>query len=306
MNTAWGELKVADAHVHFFSRRYFELLSQAAGPGEDAASICAKLGWPLPPEDPVELARSWIEELDRNSVSKAVLISSTPGDESSVAAAVAAFPERFQGYFFFNPLAELAAQKLRAALESGLRGACLFPAMHHYMLSDSRVTALLEQLAEVQGTVLFVHCGALSIGVRKKLGLPSQFDVRFSHPSEVQAVAARFPNLPVVIPHFGAGYLRETLMAAEMCPNILIDTSGTNSWTRFESLSMAEVFRRAVNVVGSRRLLFGTDSSFFPRGWNRQIFEMQSSALAEAGLKDEEAAVILGGNLIRLLFPKPD
>ena len=45
-------------------------------------------------------------------------------------------------------------------------------------------------------------------------------------------VATTWPALPVIVPHFGAGFLREALMAAEACPNLYLDTSSSNSWLR--------------------------------------------------------------------------
>ena len=39
--------------------------------------------------------------------------------------------------------------------------------------------------------------------------------------------------------------------------------------------SLADVLRRAIEVLGPERILFGTDSSFFPRGWQRPIHEAQ-------------------------------
>ena len=47
----------------------------------------------------------------------------------------------------------------------------------------------------------------------------------------------------------------------------------------FEGLDLRTVFRRALDLLGPRRLLFGTDSSFFPRGWHGAIFEAQAKAL---------------------------
>jgi hypothetical protein len=61
------------------------------------------------------------------------------------------------------------------------------------------------------------------------------------------------------------------------------------------------VFRRALDVVGPGRLLFGTDSSFFPRGWVRSIFDVQIAALSELGADADTARSILGGNLRSLL-----
>ena len=64
--------------------------------------------------------------------------------------------------------------------------------------------------------------------------------------------------------------------------------------------SLAGVFRQALTVVGPDRLLFGTDSSFFPRGWVRDVYEQQSSALDELGASAEVREKIFGGNFNRL------
>jgi hypothetical protein len=69
-------------------------------------------------------------------------------------------------------------------------------------------------------------------------------------------------------------------------------------------LTLADVFRRALAVAGPNRLLFGTDSSYFPRGWRRVIYGAQMTALDEIGVEPEGCAKILGGNFDRL-FPAP-
>ena len=83
---------------------------------------------------------------------------------------------------------------------------------------------------------MFVHCGVLTVGIRRKLGLPSPFDMRFSNPLDLHAIALRYPRMPFMVPHFGAGYLREALMLADLCPNVYLDTSSSNSWMRYEGL----------------------------------------------------------------------
>jgi predicted TIM-barrel fold metal-dependent hydrolase len=69
-------------------------------------------------------------------------------------------------------------------------------------------------------------------------------------------------------------------------------------------MSLAQVFRTSLEVLGPKRLLFGTDSSWFPRGWMRDVFDAQVSALSEAGVDEETARGIFGGNLRRLLQKK--
>jgi predicted TIM-barrel fold metal-dependent hydrolase len=302
--TQWGPLEIADAHVHFFSHRFYSILAAQKGGGASAESICEELGWPVPPEDPAELARCWIRDLDRHHISRACLLASLPGDEQSVVAACHAFPQRFAGYFFLDPLAAGAAERAEAGLKAGLKGICLMQAMHGFSVADERVRPVLDAASSVPGSVVFVHCGVLSVGVRKRLGLASPFDMRYSDPLNIHSVALRYPNLRFVIPHFGAGHFREALMVAGLCPNVLLDTSSSNSWTMYLSPppSLEQVFEQALTVLGPGRLLFGTDSSFFPRGWHDAVLGRQVAALLAVGAGAPEAEAILGGNLIRLLW----
>ena len=296
-------MQICDVHCHFFSSRFLEILTKDRKdipPGDHAAVVATLLGWehPGPPD---ALADRWIAELDRHYVTQAALIASIPGDEESVAAAIARHPSRLVGFFMLNPSAADAAERLSRALDLWkLRGVCLFPAMHHYRLDDERVMATFEAAA-TRGTAVFVHCGVLTVGVRKKLGLPSAFDLRLGDPLVLARVAARFPKVPVIIPHFGAGFFREALMAVDQCHNIYLDTSSTNAWIRYHpGLTLDAVFRQALEVAGPDRLLFGTDSSFFPRGWQRPIYEQQKHALDAIGVDDESQAKIFGGNFQRL------
>jgi len=303
------EMSVHDCHCHFFSRRFFEALGRekyglVAPPPAEA--VARELGWE-PPGEPVALARRWAEELDRHHVSRAALMASFPGDEDSVAEAVAAHPSRFVGFFVVNPIAPDGLEHARRGLAlRGMRCVCLFPSMHRYRLDDERVVRLFEIAAE-HDAVVFAHCGYLSIEARTRLGLRTIIDLRLGDPLALAATAARFPHVPVIVPHFGGGFFREALMAAEACPSIHFDTSSSNGWIRFvPDLTLGDVFRRALAVAGPQRLLFGSDSSFFPRGWRQVIHGAQRAILDEIGAEDEACRQIFSGNFDRLFaMPAP-
>jgi len=284
-----------DAHCHFFSTPFFEPLGGVAA--------LAALGWD-PPGTADALADRWAAELDRHQVQRAALIASVPGDAMSVASAVARHPHRFVGFFMVDPTQPDAENLTAAAFDAGgLRAVCLFPAMHRYAIDDGRAQRIFGLAAARPGTAVFVHCGVLSVGVRRKLGLASPFDIRFGNPLDLHPTALRFPQVPIIIPHFGAGLLREALMVADLCPNVLFDTSSSNGWIKYQpGLTLAAVFRQALAVVGPERLLFGTDSSFFPRGWVRDVYDRQSAALDEIGAPDDVRAKIFHGNFERV-FP---
>jgi predicted TIM-barrel fold metal-dependent hydrolase len=294
-----------DSHCHFLSARFFQALGAEKYGAQAAASaeqVAHELGWD-PPGTPDALASRWIAELDRHHVSKAALIASVAGDEESVSMAVARHPTRFVGFFALNACAPDAPERAERAFgQLGLRCACLFPALHRYAFDDERVARVFEAARARRGAI-FAHCGYLSIEARTKLGLRSMLDLRLGDPLALATTCVRFPDVPVIVPHFGAGFFREALMAAEACPNIHFDTSSSNAWVRFvPGLTLTEVFRRALAVVGPERLIFGSDSSFFPRGWRRVLHGAQRTALDELGVEAASANKIFSGNFDRL-FP---
>ena len=78
MQTSFGDLAVVDAHAHFFSHRFFATLAaslpEPSSPtSEDALldALGARLAFELPPKDPEGLAKRWVQELDRQYVSRA-------------------------------------------------------------------------------------------------------------------------------------------------------------------------------------------------------------------------------------------
>ena len=296
---------IADAHIHFFSSRFFATLArqrQTAAPAAPA-DLTRELGWEDPGADEI-LADRWVEELDRHGVARAALIGSVPGEEVSAAAAVARHPSRFVGFFMLDAsAADASGRAHRAITELGMRCICLFPAMHHVRVDDDRVLAIAGIAASHPGTAVFVHCGVLSIGVRRKLGLSSRFDVRLGDPLAVGTLALAYPTVPFIVPHFGAGLLREALMLADTCPNVHLDTSSSNSWIRYTpGLTLEAVFRATLSVAGASRVIFGTDSSFFPRGWQRPVYEQQKAVVESLGTSEADTALIFGGNFDRL-FP---
>jgi predicted TIM-barrel fold metal-dependent hydrolase len=295
---------ICDAHVHFFSPAFFDALGAQKGlPLENrVGEVGQLLEWEAPPSV-AALADRWVATLDAHGVARAALIASIPGDEASVAGAAAAHPDRLVGFFMLDPTRDDALDRVAWALAHGLRGICLFPAMHRYPLIAPEVSRVFDLAAASPGTAVFVHCGVLSVGARKKLGLPSPFELRFGNPLDLQAAAHAHPRVPVIVPHFGAGMFREALMLAQACPTVHLDTSSSNAWIRYTpGLTLTEVFRTALDVVGADRLLFGTDSSFFPRGWQAGVLATQVAALDAAGATPDQSRLVLGGNFARL-FP---
>src|SRR5262245_59211811 len=294
-----------DSHCHFLSSRFFEALGRekyGAEAGATADRIAGELGWDAP-GPPAVLADRWVAELDRHRLARVSLIASVPGDEDSVAEALTRHPSRFVGFFVLNPAAPDAVERARRAYgELGLRCMCLFPALHRYRLDDERVGHVFE-VAAAHGGAVFAHCGFFSLEARTRLGVRTVPDLRLGDPLALATTAARFPTVPVIVPHFGGGFFREALMAADACPSMFFDTSSSNGWIKYApGLTLTDVFKQALAVVGPGRLMFGSDSSFFPRGWRRVIHGAQRAILDEIGAEPDIVEQIFSGNFERV-FP---
>jgi len=93
--------------------------------------------------------------------------------------------------------------------------------------------------------------------------------------------------------------------------NVYMDSSGSNSWMRYMpyDLDLKQIFRKAVQAGGSHKVLFGTDSTFFPRGWRINVLEAQYGAckelVADGVLTDEDVHRIFYGNILKLTGFKP-
>lgn len=296
-----------DAHAHFFSRPFFEALAgQSPQPGsvpEKLARLSEKTGIELPDADPTAHARAWTASMDAAGVEGMAAFASLPEEIPAVAEAVRSAPDRLVGVALVNPRAEGAGARTDELLAGGaFRGVLLFPAMHHFRLGGPEARATLEALAAHRG-LCYAHCGMLVVKLRDLLGLPRPYDLSFANPLDLVPAANAFPEVTFVVPHFGAGFFRETLMAGTQCENIVVDTSSTNSWIRTQPIAttLRDVFARALDVFGPERILFGTDSNVFPAGWRAERLAEQRAILEDLGLPAVEIDLVLGGNARRVL-----
>ena len=300
-------MPVVDAHAHFFSRPFFEALAlQSPLPGtvgEKLAALSRETGIEVPGKELGDHLGRWIAALDANGVDHMVTFASLPEETGAVAEAVRSAPTRLTGIALVNPLAPGAARRAEELLEGGaFRGILTFPAMHHFELAGAEMRAVLAALAP-RRALCYVHCGSLVVRLRDRLGLPRLYDLSYANPLALIPLANAFPEVAFVVPHFGAGLFRETLLAGMQCENVFVDTSSSNSWIAVEPgvASLRDVLGRTLDVFGPGRILFGTDSNVFPAGWRRERYEEQRLVLAGLGLPQEEQDAIFGRNVRRLL-----
>jgi uncharacterized protein len=307
ISTPWGNIRIMDAHTHFFSHQFFQTFARLARetlPTEaPLTAVAQRLGVEIPPEDATHLGQRWVGEMDKYGIERLVMFTSVPGDHDAVAVAAQAFPERITGYIMLDPTQPNAVDILRQGVQrQGLKGVTLFPAMHHFHAYDERLYSLYQAAAEL-GIPIFMHFGVLKVSIRDKLGLPNVFDLRYADPIDLHQAAIDFPSANFIIPHFGCGYFREVLMLGAQAPNVYVDTSSSNTWLTYmpSHLDLKTVFDKTLQVFGPHRILFGTDSNVFPRGWRQDIFQQQMEILRELNTTRESVELIRGGNIARLL-----
>jgi predicted TIM-barrel fold metal-dependent hydrolase len=296
---------VFDAHLHFFSRTYFEsLAAKAPGEGsvaEKVARFARTTGVEIPADVPSHVMR-WLAALDEHGVDRSVVFSSSPEEVGDVSQAALLASGRFVPVALVDPSAPDAPAKTRTLLDrAGYRGVLLFPALHRVRMGSPETRAVVAEVAAAHG-VVYVQCGMLRVPARDAFGLPRQVDLSLANPLDLVPLADAFPETPFVVPHLGAGMLRETLMAGAQCPNVFVDTSSSNSWVATDPAlgSLADAFRKAIGVFGADRILFGTDSTTFPRGWRADLRLAQIRAFGEAGLPRDAFAKVFHENASRI------
>lgn len=130
-----------------------------------------------------------------------------------------------------------------------------------------------------------------------ELGLPvlahGQTDSPWSDPGQFASVAARHPHVPLLMGHTGLwqhGFVRAAELAVDH-PNLLLDVCGSRMTGRW--------IARLVALAGADRVLYGSDACFLDLrvGLGRVVL---------APLAEGERALVLGGNLARVLGPRLD
>ena len=66
-------------------------------------------------------------------------------------------------------------------------------------------------------------------------------------------------------------------------------------------LTVRDLLLKYYQTIGPRRILFGTDSGWFPRGFVKQYFDTQMRDCVELGFPNEDIDLIFSGNAKRLL-----
>ncbi|HOX33363.1 MAG TPA: amidohydrolase family protein [Spirochaetales bacterium] len=315
-------MRVIDSHVHFPEDRIIDdgRPRGAAGSGgvgytsgRPAPGAAAKApshpwleaekarweaAWRFPAAAAVGLEegeRLWRAEVDGREHLKAVVFV-TAGSNELAGELAARHPGAFYGYAHHDPLLPDAPERLERALAGqGLRGYKLLGPKIDRRLDDPSFYPLWE-IASAHNAPVLIHFGIMG-GAG---GIANHVNI---NPIVIHDVAKRFPSLPIIVPHFGCGYVFETLQLCWACPNVYVDTSGSNQWMRWMpyEVSLASLFRKYRETIGATRIIFGTDSSWFPRGFADAYLDVQVREMTDNGYSADEVDAVLYRNIAGLL-----
>lgn len=253
--------------------------------------------FPQPETEPrtsEEQARRWADELDRHGLAKIGFVTGRDNDE--LARVVRMYPDKFFGMAHHDITRPDAAAELeRAVTTLGLRGYKLLAPTVPVLINDRALYPVWET-CERLGIPVLIHFGMLGAAG----GVSYHPNIS---PAVLEPVARDFPTVDFVIPHFGIQHVTDLLFLAWSCPNVHVDSSGSNQWVRWMpyKLTLEDLFQRFFETVGPERIIFGSDSSWFPRGFALRYLQDQLRICRFMGLTHEQLQLIFGGNAARLL-----
>ncbi len=306
------EFKLIDSHVHFDVKGYDIVKFEERYISEYGKEKWLKLqsknkyqsekwsqAWGFPKREPSEndvkvTSARWLDEMKTHNIEKLVFV--TGGNNEILSRIIQEYPEHFIGYAHHNPFESDSALKLDYAIsEQRLKGYKIIAPDLPGKINDDSLEPLWK-VAEKHQIPVLIHFGILGAAG----GLATHTNI---NPMMIHDVARAHPDIPFIIPHFGCGYPQELLQLAWVCPNIYVDTSGSNQWVRWMPypLTVKDLLKKYYETIGPERIIFGTDSEWFPRGFVKQYYDEQRKDCVELGMKQDELKLIFRDNIARLL-----
>jgi uncharacterized protein len=230
----------------------------------------------LPTEAGADELRAALEDLayweDKAGIEMAVVMPTpTPHPSNKALAETLAGDPRWVLCAQVNPQhGEGAVAEFRQAVtEFGCRMLKIMPAIYNTPPTSPNAVALMD-VARDLGVAVNIH----STGNN-------------GEPLEIGALARRYPDVPIIMDHMGyRNDGRQAILAAQDNPNIFLGTT----IAAFEPSFIAT----AIREVGADRIIFGSNlPACYP--------DLAIESIRRGKFGDEVEALILGGNLARLL-----
>jgi predicted TIM-barrel fold metal-dependent hydrolase len=197
--------------------------------------------------------------------------------------AISRFPDQLIGFACIQPLDARDAQELERCLNGGMLGMGeLGPDGQKFDVQDKWVLQASAEILEARDLPMLIHSS-------EPIGHDYEGKGK-THPWKLLKLAQNFPNLKIVMAHWGAGLPFYELMpeVREALSNVYYDSAASSFLYRHD------VFPVVSRLVGVDRVLWGTD---YPLLSQARFLERVRSC----GLAPDELDAVLGGNALRLL-----
>ena len=289
-------MRIVDAHLHLITREMMEEMGKKSGLDEmEVRERRKRLKLPdFQLFDFHTTVKRWLSEFERYHIEKGIFLPFAPNLREMTT--LRKVSDRFIGFTSVDPTRKDADEILEEDLRAGLMGVKLYPVNRFFHVNDPEAEKIYP-VAEKFKVPVMIHFG-LNVGPGSNL--------LYGNPLDLHPVALKYPEVNFIIAHFGCGFTREALFLAYQCSNIYYDTSSSNAWINYlpYKTTLKEIFQRFLEAAGPERLIFGTDSNFFPRGYRYDILEEQKRIVDELGVGEDAQEKIFGGNILKLLSLK--
>jgi predicted TIM-barrel fold metal-dependent hydrolase len=216
-------MRVVDLHCYPNTQPWID----AQGPYVDALAAYWKREWKAKDEDAV------IDEFATNDVEACLValdlrttINTPPCTNDYVAAMRDRHPERIVGAWgAVEPAMGQAAidEAIHAVRDLKMIGFHFHPIMQHFSVDDTRYYPLFDVIAEL-GVPVMIDVGMTGMGAGMPGGMGAR--TRHAHPQSIDALAADFPKLTIVMAHPGYPWIDETTTVALHKGNVYWEMSG--------------------------------------------------------------------------------
>ena len=192
--------------------------------------------------------------------------------------------EHLVGFMTLNPVDSQSLPQVQEFADKGLRGLKIHPPVQRVRIDDEAAYPFYELAAELELPVLF-HTGVHG-------WLLEEY-----RPILIDRLAQQFPDLKIIIEHMGGWeFFGEALAVVRNNPNCYAGITSTleRDWAWYIP---PDAMRYMISLIGSERIIFGTDYPF------RQIEGIRTDIEAVRALcsSPPEAENILGANLAALI-----
>jgi uncharacterized protein len=276
---------IIDAHTHIFAPRIIAKRAEYVGRDSCFAALYNQ------PKAKLATADELIESMDKQGIALSIVcnIGWTIHElcvESNdyILDSIARYPGRIAGLAAIQPKAgEAAALELERCIKGGISGVGeMRPDLQGFDTGDDKLLTPLTNLL-IRHQLVWLSHASEPVGheYAGKGGVT---------PQVIYPFILRYPELRIVLAHWGGGLLFYALMPEVKAAlrNVYFDSAAS------PYLYQPQIYIQAIDIVGAEHILFGSDYPLMPPGRTLE----QINAL---GLASTDNTLLLGGNAARLV-----